>query len=192
MFASLNNKGRLAVVLDTGSVSRGSGNEGANKERDIRKKFVENDFIEAVILLPENLFYNTTAQGIILIINKKKKHKNEILLINASKLFEKGRPKNFLPEKSIKQISEIYYKWKEEKGLSKITTKEEVAKNDYNLSPSRYVAQDGEEEVLPLDDAIIQLQEAEEERKQADEKLKDVLEQLGFKGEWIKKKLSQN
>ena len=179
MFASLNDEGRLAVVLDTGAVSRGSGNQGSNRERDIRKKFVENDFIESVVLLPENLFYNTTAPGIILIINKNKKHKNKILLINASKLFEKGRPKNFLPEKSIRQIAEIYHKWKEEKGISKIITKEEAAKNDYNLSPSRYVAQDSGEEVLPLEDAIVQLQEAEEERKQADEKLNEVLEEIG-------------
>jgi len=179
ILASLKENGRAAIVLDTGSVSRGSGNVGANRERDIRKKFVENDFIEAVILLPENLFYNTTAPGIILIINKNKKHKNEILLINASKLFEKGRPKNFLPEKSIKQIAEIYHEWKEEKGISKIITKEEVAKNDYNLSPSRYVAQDGEEETLDLKDAIVQLKEAEEERKEADEKLKKVLDEIG-------------
>ena len=63
MFTSLNDKGRLAVVLDTGVVSRGSGNVGANRERDIRKEFVEKDFVEAVILLPENLFYNTTASS---------------------------------------------------------------------------------------------------------------------------------
>ena len=179
MFASLNDEGRLAVVLDTGAVSRGSGNQGSNRERDIRKKFVENEFIESVVLLPENLFYNTTAPGIILIINKNKKHKNKILLVNASKLFEKGRPKNFLPKKSVRQIAEIYHKWKEEKGISKIITKEEAAKNDYNLSPSRYVAQDSGEEVLPLEDAIVQLQEAEEERKHADEKLNEVLEEIG-------------
>jgi len=179
MFSSLNDEGRLAVVLDTGAVSRGSGNQGSNRERDIRKKFVENDFIESVVLLPENLFYNTTAPGIILIINKNKKHKNKNLLINASKLFEKGRPKNFLPEKSVRQIAEIYHKWKEEKGISKIITKEEAAKNDYNLSPSRYVAQDSGEEVLPLEDAVVQLQEAEEERKHADEKLNEVLEEVG-------------
>ena len=70
MYASLNNKGRMAVILDTGSVSRGSGNVGTNRERDIRKKFVENDLIEAVLLLPDNLFYNTTAPGVIIFINK--------------------------------------------------------------------------------------------------------------------------
>ncbi len=180
MFASLKNNGRMAVVLDTGAVSRGSGNDGLNKERDIRKAFVENDFIESVILLPENLFYNTTSAGIILIINKNKKNKNEILLINASKLFEKGRPKNFIPENHITNISDIYHKFKEEKGISKIVTKEEIQKNDYNISPSRYVMQENEEKTLPLDEAIILLKEAEEERKQADKKLKNVLEQIGF------------
>jgi type I restriction-modification system DNA methylase subunit len=66
MAASLSDHGKMAVVLDTGAVSRGSGNQGSNRERDIRKVFVERDLVEAVVLLPENLFYNTTAPGIIL------------------------------------------------------------------------------------------------------------------------------
>jgi type I restriction enzyme M protein len=180
MLASLKSKGRIAVVLDTGAVSRGSGNAGSNRERDIRKKFIEADIIEAVLLLPENLFYNTTAPGIILIINKDKKHKNKVLLINGSKLFEKGRPKNFMPDSAVEKIASIYLKWKEEEGISKIVTAEEIAKNDYNLSPSRYVAQNGTDETLDLEDAYVQLKEAEEERKQADEKLKKILEQMGF------------
>jgi type I restriction enzyme M protein len=70
MFASLKEGGKMAVVLDTGAVSRGSGNQGSNRERDIRKAFIEHDTIEAVILLPENLFYNTTAPGIIMVIRR--------------------------------------------------------------------------------------------------------------------------
>ena len=180
MFTSLTDNGKMAVVLDTGAVSRGSGNVGRNRERDIRKEFVEKDLVEAIILMPENLFYNTTAPGIILVINKNKRKDNEILLINASKLFKKGRPKNYLPDESIKQISGIYLNWKEEEGISKIITKEEATKNDYSLSPSRYVAQDGGEVALPLEDALVQLKESEEERQQADEKLKDVLEEMGM------------
>jgi len=169
------------VVLDTGAVSRGSGNASSNRERDIRKEFVENDFVEAVILLPENLFYNTPAPGIILVINKAKSNdrKGQMLLINASRLFEKGRPKNYLPDENIQQLADIYYHWKEEEGISKIVTVTEVAKNDFNLSPSRYVAQNGEDDTLPLEDALVQLQEAEEERQKADEKLKAILEELG-------------
>jgi len=181
MFASLNEEGKMAVVIDTGAVSRGSGNMGRNRERDIRKEFVEGDFIEAVLLLPENLFYNTTAPGVIIVINKSKrdKRKGQILLINASKLFKKGRPKNYLPEESIKQVSDIYLQWKEEEGTSRVITREEAAKNDYNLSPSRYVTQNGEDDTLPLEDAVVQLKEAEEEREKADAQLKQVLRELG-------------
>lgn len=181
MFASLNDKGRMAVVLDTGAVARGSGNTGKNRERDIRKEFVDRDLVEAVVLLPENMFYNAAAPGIILVINKNKRKKNEVLLINASKLFEKGRPKNFLPEKSIKLISGIYLDWKEENGISKIVPTTEAVKNDYNLSPSRYVAQNGQDDTLPLEDAIVQLREAEEETKEADKKLQEVLKGLGMR-----------
>ena len=179
MFSSLSDNGKMAVVLDTGAVSRGSGNVGKNRERDIRKEFVEKDSVEAVILMPENLFYNTPSPGIILVINKDKRNKNEILLINASKLFKKGRPKNYLPDESINQISDIYLNWKEEEVISKIITREEAAKNDYNLSPSRYVAQNGEDDTLPLEDAVVQLQEAEEEREEANGKLKGILRNLG-------------
>ncbi len=180
MVASLTAKGKMAVVLDTGAVSRGSGNQGANRERDIRKAFVEKDWVEAAILMPENLFYNTTAPAIILVINKNKKHKGEIVLMNASKLFAKGRPKNYLTDESITKIFEVYSEWKAEEGIGKIIKNEEAVKNDYNLSPSRYVSQNGGEEVLPIEEAIVLLKEAEEERVEADRKLKAMLGQMGF------------
>jgi type I restriction enzyme M protein len=180
MLASLNERGRMAVVIDTGAVSRGSGNQGSNRERDIRKQFVENDLIEAVVLLPENLFYNTTAPGVVIVINRRKRHPGEILLINASKLFLKGRPKNFLGEEHIEKVARVYHEWRAEEGLSAIITKEEAARNDYNLSPSRYVSTGEKEEVLPLEEAIILLREAMEERAQTEEQLKKVLKELGI------------
>lgn len=178
MFHSLKDKGKMAVVLDTGAVSRGSGNTGRNKERDIRKEFVDNDWVEAVILMPENLFYNTTAPGIILVINRAKKYPNEVLLINASKHFDKGRPKNFLTEDHISEISDLYLKWNEQDGVSRIIKSEEVILNDYNLSPSRYVQQNGVDETLPLEDSVVLLKETEEEREQVDKKLNKVLKHL--------------
>lgn len=180
MFASLKKNGRMAVVLDTGAVSRGSGNTGKNRERDIRKYFAENDLVEAVLLLPENLFYNTTAPGIILIINRKKPHKGEILLINASKLFQKGRPKNFIPDENILQVAGIFREWKAVEGISTVVSIGDVAKNDFNLSPSRYVVQNGKDETLPLEDVVVLLREAEEERQDADIRLKKVLAGLGL------------
>jgi type I restriction enzyme M protein len=188
MATSLQADGKMAVVLDTGAVSRGSGNQGSNKERDIRRSFVEGDLvtpgdlIEAVILLPENLFYNTTAPGIILVVDKAKPHPGEILLINASKLCAKGRPKNYLTDAHIRQIYEIYRDWRAEEGLSAIITTAEAARNDYNLSPSRYVASDDQEPPLPLEEALVLLAEAEEERREANTELDAVLTALGLRG----------
>ncbi|MDW8382530.1 MAG: N-6 DNA methylase [Verrucomicrobiota bacterium] len=181
MLASLNERGRMAVVLDTGAVSRGSGNQGSNRERDIRKAFVEADLIEAVVLLPENLFYNTTAPGVIIVINRQKRRSGEILLINASQLFAKGRPKNYLADEHIETIAAIYHRWEARPGLSAVISREEAARNDYNLSPSRYVSTNGREEVLPLEEALVQLEEAEEERAEAERALREVLLQLGLR-----------
>ena len=182
MYASLKDGGRMAVVLDTGAVSRGSGNQGSNRERDIRKAFVEADLVEAVLLLPENLFYNTTAPGIILVINRARRHPGEVLLINASRLFAKGRPKNYLAEEHIEQIAALFRDWRAEEGISAIVSKEELARNDYNLSPSRYVAGNDKEEVLPLEEAMVLLREAEEERAEADRELEQILKTLGLGG----------
>jgi type I restriction enzyme M protein len=187
MHASLEEEGKMAVVLDTGAVSRGSGNQGSNKERDVRRTFVEGDLVtpgdlvEAVILLPENLFYNTTAPGIIMVLNKAKAHPGEILLINASKLCAKGRPKNYLTDEHIQQIYEIYRDWRAEDGVSAVITTQEAARNDYNLSPSRYVASDDVEPPLPLEEALVLLAQAEEERTEADAELDTVLQVLGFR-----------
>src|SRR5262249_28010584 len=99
ILASLNAAGRAAVVLDTGAASRGSGNANKNKEKEIRKYFVEHGLIEGVIYLPENLFYNTSAPGIILVLNrnKPKDRRGQLFLVNASRVVEKGDPKNFIP-----------------------------------------------------------------------------------------------
>jgi type I restriction enzyme M protein len=180
MFASLIHNGKMAKVIDTGGASRGSGNQGSNRERDIRKAFVEKDFIEAVLLLPENLFYNTTAPALIMVLNKHKNHPDEILLINASGEFLKGRPKNYLGEDNIKRVADAYLNWQEVEGFSKIIKLEEAIRNDYNLSPSRYVSSNNKEEVLPLEEAVVLLSEAEEERKALDLELKGVLSKLGL------------
>jgi type I restriction enzyme M protein len=180
MAASLEDGGKMAVVLDTGAASRGSGNQGSNKERDIRRAFAEAGWIEAVILLPENLFYNTTAPGIILVVSKAGAHAGQILLINASSLCAKGRPKNYLAPEHIERIQQLYRGWQAEPGLSAVITTDEAARNDFNLSPSRYVASNDHEPPLPLEEALVLLAEAEEECRTADAELDDVLIALGF------------
>jgi type I restriction enzyme M protein len=181
MLASLKDSGRMAVVLDTGAAARGSGSGGSNRERDIRRKFVEADLIEAVVLLPENLFYNTSAPGIILVIDRNKTNKGKVLLINASTLFEKGRPKNFINDEGIHKVCELYRNWKEEEHFSKAVQNEEIVEKDYNLSPSRYVSGDDKEETLPLEESVTLLKEAEEERAEVSKKLQKALRELGLK-----------
>ena len=85
-FACMNERGRAAVVLDTGAVTRGSGSRNEDRERNIRKWFVDHDLVDGVILLPDNLFYNTSAAGIIVVLSKRKPaaRRDKIVLLNAS------------------------------------------------------------------------------------------------------------
>jgi len=140
--ASLKPQGRAAVVIDTGAASRGSGNQNENKEKAIRRWFLEQDLIEAVILLPDNLFYNTTAAGLVVLLNAAKSgpRQGQVLMLNASGEFLKGRPKNELTEAGAARIAECLREWKACRGLAAVATLAEVAAADYNLSPSRYVA----------------------------------------------------
>lgn len=139
--ASMKDNGRAAIVLDTGAVSRGSGSKNEDKERNIRKWFVEKDYIEGVILMPENLFYNTNAPGVIVVLNKQKQkaRKGRTVLINASGEFKKGQPKNYLTPAGIEKIAKSFTNFADEEGFSRIITTEEVIQNDFDLSPSRFI-----------------------------------------------------
>lgn len=180
MVASLKPAGRMAIVLDAGAVSRGSGNSGANRERDIRRAFVESDLIEGVILLPENLFYNTTAPGIVMVLNRRKRHPGKVLLVNASKLFVKGKPKNELTDADVLQVHTLFLNSESVDQQCVVVTTEEIAANDYNLSPSRYVAGAEADDVLPLDEAVKRLRTAQSERSKAESDLWKVLAELGI------------
>lgn len=179
--ASLNDNGRAAIVLDTGAASRGSGNAGTNKEKTVRQWFVENDLIESVLYLPENLFYNTTAPGIVLFLNKAKttERKGKICLVNASQVFEKGDPKNFIPDDGIQRIADTLIGWKEEEKLSRIVDHTELKKNDYNISPSRYIHTSDAETYRPIAEIVEELKVIEAEARETDKALKDILEKLG-------------
>jgi type I restriction enzyme M protein len=138
--ACLSDRGRAAVVLDTGAVTRGSGSKNEDRERNIRKWFVDHDLIDGVILLPENLFYNTTAAGVIVVLNKAKPdaRKGKITLINASRRVSKGRPKNYISEDDIPALAEAYAKGAAVDGEVAVITTKQAEEADYNLSPSRW------------------------------------------------------
>jgi type I restriction enzyme M protein len=178
IYSSLNDTGRGAVVLDTGAASRGSGNQGSNKEKECRKWFVENDMIEGVIYLPENLFYNTSAPGIIIFLNKVKEHKDKIYLLHAGKEFEKGDPKNYITQEGIEHIAEAYKAFKEEDKFACLVEKDEIVKNDYNLSPSRYIQTNDAYTYRPIEAIVDELREQESEYIIIDAKMKNILEKL--------------
>jgi type I restriction-modification system DNA methylase subunit len=182
MHASLKAEGRAAVVLDTGAASRGSGNAGTNKEKTVRQWFVDHDIIESVLYLPENLFYNTTALGIVLFINraKPKARQGKVFLVNASQVFEKGDPKNFIPDAGIQRIADTLIGWKEEEKLSRIVDHKELAKNDYNISPSRYIHTSDAETYRPIAEIVEELKAIELAARETDEALRGILKQLGF------------
>jgi type I restriction enzyme M protein len=180
MVASLKPTGRMAIVLDTGAVSRGSGNAGTNRERDIRRAFIEADLVEAVILLPDNLFYNTPAPGNVIVFNRSKLHPGEVLLVNASQLFVKGKPKNELTDPQVAQVHALFVNWKSVEQQCAVVTIEQITSNDYNLSPARYVAAVAIEDALPIQEAVKRLREAEAGRAKADEVLRKVLAELGI------------
>lgn len=180
MLASLNDNGRACIVLDTGAVSRGSGSKSSNKEKEIRKAFVENDLIEGVILLPDNLFYNTMAPGIILLLNRNKpeERKRQFLLVNTSAYFVKERPKNTLTDEGILAVAEVYHNWKTQEKLSRVVTLDEVRAADYNLSPSQFVEINDKVQHRPLNEILADLEIARAEREHADAELFEVLATL--------------
>ncbi len=178
---SMSSRGRAAVVIDTGAVTRGSGASGEDKEKKIRKWFVDKDLIEGVILLPDNLFYNAAAAGVIIIMNKNKSaaRKRKIVLINASNEFKKVSPKNHLTDEGSKRIENVFSKWKEEERFSTVITVKKAAENDYNLSPSRYIDTTEKEVLRSIPDIWAELAMLEKEAKKSDREIGKIFKELG-------------
>ena len=176
----LNERGRAAVVLDTGAVTRGSGAKHEDRERNIRKWFVDRDLIDGVILLPDNLFYNTSAAGVIVVLSKRKleARQGKIVLLNASKRVGKGRPKNFIPEEDIRLIAAAFAEGEPVEGEVAVITREEAEKADYNLSPSRWVGQTDAVSQRPIKEIIAEMQRLDEEAREIEASLAQMLARL--------------
>jgi type I restriction enzyme M protein len=179
--ACLNERGRAAVVLDTGAMTRGSGSKNEDRERNIRKWFVDRDLIDGVILLPDNLFYNTSAAGVIVVLSRRKPaaRRDKIVLLNASKRVQKGRPKNFIPEDAIRSVAAAYLKGETVEGEIAIITRQQAGETDYNLSPSRWVGNVEVEEQKPIQDIVAELLKLDEEGRNIDETLAKLLVGVG-------------
>ena len=178
--ACLNERGRAAVVLDTGAVTRGSGAKHEDKERNIRKWFVDRDLIDGVILLPDNLFYNASAAGIIVVLSKRKPagRKNKIVLLNASRHVQKGRPKNFIPDEDIRPLAAAFLKGEPVEGEVAVITREQAEEADYNLSPSRWVEQAASDDEANLEDIMTRFESILSEEAAISAQLQTVLQKL--------------
>ena len=171
--ACMGERGRAAVVLDTGALTRGSGSKNEDKEKTIRKWFVDRDLIDGVILLPDNLFYNTTAAGVIVILSKRKNanRKGTIVLLNASKHVKKGKPKNYIPEEELRALAAAYQKGEAIGGEIAVITTKQAAEADYNLSPSRWVGQGEENSHRDIRTLVAELRALSEETSRLDNEL---------------------
>jgi type I restriction enzyme M protein len=176
----LNEEGVAAMILDTGAVSRGSGGDSSNKEKTVRAAMIEADLVEAVILLPENLFYNTTAAGLVLVLRKDKPadRRGQILLINASAHFVKEKPKNVFTAEGQRAVVEVYQNWESREKFSQVIDLERARKEDHNLSPSAFI-QVGEKQIhRDIGDIIVDLRDARIAREEADANLSRLLTPL--------------
>jgi hypothetical protein len=154
----------------------------SNKEKTVRQWFVDHDLIESVLYLPENLFYNTTTPGIVLFPNwaKPKARQGKVFLVDASQVFEKGDPKNFVPPEGIQPIADTLIGWKEEEKLSRIINHAELKKNNYNISPGRYIHTNDAETYRPIAEIAEELNVIEAEARETDKALRELLEKLGL------------
>jgi len=144
-FHFLSNEGTMAIILPHGVLFRG----GA--EERIREKLLKDNNIDTVIGLPSNLFYSTGMPVCILVLKKCKKE-DDVLFINASEHFAKGKRQNTLAKKNIASIVETYKYRKETERYSRKVSMDEIKKNGYNLNISRYVSTAEDEVQIDLNE----------------------------------------
>lgn len=144
----LSQDGKAAVVLANGSLSSNTSNEG-----EIRKNILEADLVDAIVALPDKLFYTTGIPVCIWFFNRNKKNKGETLFIDARKMGTMvSRKLRELTDEDIKKISDTYHayngngEYEDKLGYSKKVTIDEIRNNDYILTPGRYVGIEEEED----------------------------------------------
>jgi len=185
--------GVMATVLANGSLASNTSGEG-----EIRKNLIENDLVDCIVALPKQLFYNTGIPATIWFLRRNRKVRNkEILFIDATELgFMKDRVHRDFSEEDINKISETYHNWRKSDsakgeyedvlGYSKSANLEEIEKNDFVLTPGRYVGiPEEEDDGIPFEDKMKDLTEklAEQMEKEGkmNSEIKTQLGKIGFK-----------
>jgi type I restriction enzyme M protein len=143
MLSWLSTSGTAAIVEFPGVLYRG----GA--EQKIRKYLIDNNYIDAVIQLPPDLFFGTTIATCVIILKKNKKE-NKTLFIDASKEFVRGGNKNKLSEENRKKILDAFISRKNIDYFAKLVDNKEISENDYNIAVSSYVVAEDTREVIDI------------------------------------------
>jgi type I restriction enzyme M protein len=174
MIGSMNNNGRMCVVLPHGVLFRKL-NEGK-----IRKFLLNQDLIETIIGLGRNIFYGTPLSPCILIIRKKKElhKKNKVFFIDASEQIRIGRAQNYLEPEHVQKIFEVYSNNKDVQNYSKIVSIQDIKANDYNLNIPLYVKKNIKDNLPSVEKSLIDLKKSIHENLDQEEKFKNLLRQF--------------
>ncbi len=172
-FQYLAKEGTMAIILPHGVLFRGG------VEERIRTKLLKDGNIDTVIGLPANLFYSTGIPVCILVLKKCKKP-DDVLFINASEHFEKGKRQNRLRQDDIDKIVSTYQFRTEEERYSRRVSMDEIETNGYNLNISRYISTATAEEEIDLTAVHTDLVNIEERIVQATNKHNEFLKELGL------------
>jgi len=133
-----------------------------------------------VIGLPVNLFYGTGIPACILIFNKAKQHRGDVLFIHAAENYGSGTNQNVLLPEHIRPTVEVYDEHIDVERFVSVVPIEEIRENDYNLNIPRYVDTVEPEEPVDLDAAIARYEQARQIRIEAEAKLAQHMKRLGF------------
>jgi type I restriction enzyme M protein len=137
VLAVLEDDGLGAIVMPHGVLFRGG------KEREIRKKIIEADRLDAVIGLASNLFYGTGIPACVLVLHgpgpRPANRKGKVLFINADREFTAGRAQNYLDPKHVEKIVTAYHDYNDAPGFARVVDMAELAESDFNLNIRRYV-----------------------------------------------------
>ncbi len=171
----LNEDGTMAIVLPHGVLFRGAA-EGTIRQNLIEHK--SGNRIYAVIGLPANLFYGVSIPTTIVVFKKNRTTK-DILFIDASKEFEKGKNQNKLTEAHIDKIIETYKNRVDVEKFAHLASIEEIRENDYNLNIPRYVDTFEQEEEIDLIEVMRQLEQDNIEIAALETKIAGILKELG-------------
>ena len=174
MIETLDNRtGRMGVVVPHGVLFRGA------SEGKIRKQLIEENLLDAVIGLPEKLFYGTGIPAAILIF-KKAKAKTDVLFIDASRAFKAAKNQNLLTEEHIKKIVETYRTRQNLDKYAYLANVDEIKENDYNLNIPRYVDTFEEEEEIDLMAVRAEREKLKAQLAELEEEMAGYLEELGY------------